>query len=154
MDYLTLKTIHIISSTILFGTGIGSAFYLFMANRRKELVGICFATRHVVIADWLFTAPAVIIQLMTGIALMQVRGFSINDKWIFYGLILYFFAGACWLPVIWIQIKMRDLAKTALSNNLELPIKYWEYDKWWLSLGSLAFPAIIIVFYLMVFKPA
>ena len=153
MDYLTLKTIHIISSTILFGTGIGSAFYLFMANRRKELAGICFATRHVVIADWLFTAPAVIIQLMTGIALMQVRGFSINDKWIFYGLVLYVFAGACWLPVIWIQIKMRDLAKTAQSNNLELPIKYWQYDKWWLYLGSLAFPAIIVVFYLMVFKP-
>lgn len=153
MDYLTLKTIHILSSTILFGTGIGSAFYLFMANRRKDIAGIVFATRHVVIADWLFTTPAVITQLITGIALMQTGGFGLIDKWIFYALILYIFAGACWLPVIWIQIKMRDIAKTAISNNSELPTSYWKYDRWWLTLGSLAFPAIIIVFYLMVFKP-
>lgn len=153
MDYLTVKYIHIISSTILFGTGIGSAFYMFMANRRKVLTGICFATRHVVIADWLFTTPAVIIQLITGLALIQIRGFDLNDKWIFYSLILYFFAGACWLPVVWIQIKMRNIAKSAMSNKTDLPAIYWKYDKWWLSLGFLAFPAIIIVFYLMVFKP-
>ena len=153
MDYLTLKYIHIISSTILFGTGIGSAFYMFMANRRKDIAGIVFTTRHVVIADWLFTAPAVITQLITGFALIQSSGYDLNQKWIMYGLILYFFAGACWLPVIWIQIKMRDIAKTAMSNNSELPASYWKYDKWWLVLGSLAFPAIIIVFYLMLFKP-
>lgn len=153
MDYLTVKTIHIISSTILFGTGIGSAFYMLMANRRKDIAGIVFATRHVVIADWLFTMPAVIIQLITGLALMQIRGFNLNDKWIFYSLILYFFAGACWLPVVWIQIKMRNIAKSAMSNKTGLPAIYWKYDKWWLSLGFLAFPAIIIVFYLMVFQP-
>ena len=154
MDYLTVKTIHIISSTILFGTGIGSAFYMLMANRRKDIAGIVFATRHVVIADWLFTMPAVIIQLITGLALMQIRGFNLNDKWIFYSLILYFFAGACWLPVVWIQIKMRNIAESAMSNKTDLPAIDWKYDKWWLSLGFLAFPAIIIVFYLMVFKPA
>lgn len=153
MDHLTVKTIHIISSTILFGTGIGSAFYMLMANRRKDIAGIVFATRHVVIADWLFTMPAVIIQLITGLVLMQIRGFNLNDKWIFYSLILYFFAGACWLPVVWIQIKMRNIAKSAMSNKTDLPAIYWKYDKWWLSLGFLAFPAIIIVFYLMVFKP-
>ena len=155
MDYLTFKTIHIISSTILFGTGIGSAFYMFMANRRKDINGIVFATKHVVIADWLFTAPAVVIQLITGIALMKIRGYPLNEEWILYSLILYFFAGACWLPVVWIQIKMRDIAKTAMDNNSDLPALYWKYDKWWLSLGMLAFPAIIIVvFYLMVFKPS
>jgi len=147
MDYLTVKTIHIISSTILFGTGIGSAFYMLMANRRKDIAGIVFATRHVVIADWLFTMPAVIIQLITGIALMQIRGYGLNDKWIFYGLVLYFFAGACWLPVVWLQIKMRNIAKSAMSNKTELPAIYWKYDKWWLSLGFLAFPAIFPCYY-------
>jgi len=154
MDYLTLKYIHIISSTILFGTGIGSAFYLFMANRRKDVAGIVFTTRHVVIADWFFTAPSVVIQLISGIALMYLGGFEFMDKWIKYGLVLYFFAGACWLPVVWIQIKMRDIAKDATENNDNLPEQYWKYDKWWTVLGSLAFPAIMIVFYLMVFKPS
>jgi len=153
MDYLTIKYIHIISSTILFGTGIGSAFYMFMANRRKDLAGIYFATRHVVIADALFTTPSVMLQLITGIALLNMGGYDLVDKWILFGLALYLFAGACWLPVVWMQIKMRDMAKEALVNNSELPKLYWQYDKWWITLGSLAFPTIMIVFYLMVFKP-
>lgn len=153
MDYLLLKWIHILSSTILFGTGIGSAFYLFMANRRKDVAGIYFATRHVVIADWVFTAPSVIVQLATGLWMLQLGGYGLSDAWIKWGLILYFLAGACWVPVVWMQIKMRDMAKRALADNSDLPALYWKMDKWWVMLGSIAFPAIVIVFYLMVFKP-
>lgn len=154
MDYLLLKWIHILSSTILFGTGIGSAFYMFMANRRKDIAGIYFATRHVVIADWVFTTPSVIIQLLTGIALAHTLGFELTEGWILWALVLYCFAGACWLPVVWMQIKMRDMAKAAFENNTPLPERYWHMNRWWITLGSLAFPAIIIVFYLMVYKPA
>lgn len=153
MDYLLLKTIHIISSTLLFGTGIGSAFLMFTANRRKDIAGIYFATRHVVIADWLFTAPAVVIQLATGLWMQRIAGYALTDTWIMGGLILYGLAGICWLPVVWMQIKMRDLAKAALEGNIPLPEQYWKMDKWWIILGSLAFPAIMVVFYLMVFKP-
>jgi uncharacterized membrane protein len=153
MDYLTLKYIHIISSTILFGTGIGSAFYMFIANRRKEIAGIYFVVRHVVIADWLFTTPSVVVQLGTGILLVDMTGYSFSDTWVKLAIILYFFAGACWLPVVWMQIKMRDMAKYALENKAELPAEYWQMDKWWIILGSLAFPAVIAIFYLMVFKP-
>lgn len=152
MDYLLLKWIHILSATILFGTGIGSAFYMFAANRRKNISDIYFAVRHVVIADWLFTTPAVITQLITGIGLVHVAGYSYSDFWIAWGLILYFFAGACWLPVVWIQIKMRDMAKHALETEQPLPERYWRMDRWWIILGSLAFPVIVVVFYLMVFK--
>ena len=152
MDYLLLKWIHVISSTILFGTGIGSAFYMFMANRRKDIASIYFATRHVVIADWIFTTPSVIIQLITGIALVDVAGYALFDGWVLWALVLYFFAGACWLPVVWIQIKMRDMAKEALDNGTELPARYWKMDRWWIILGSLAFPAIVGVFRLMVYK--
>lgn len=153
MDYLLLKTIHILSSTILFGTGIGSAFYLFMANRRKDIAGIYFATRHVVIADWLFTTPSVIVQLITGVALAHTLGLPLTKSWVLWGLILYFFAGACWAPVVWMQIRMRNMAKTALDSGEPLPPRYWRFDRWWIILGSLAFPAIIVVFYLMVAKP-
>jgi len=153
MEYLLLKWIHILSSTILFGTGIGSAFYMFMANRRKDTASIYFATRHVVIADWLFTTPAIIIQLITGLLLLHVTGFSFSDKWVLWGLVLYCFAGGCWLPVVWMQIKMRDLAKNALESGKDLPAIFWKMEKWWIILGSLAFPAIIVVFYLMVVKP-
>jgi uncharacterized membrane protein len=153
MDYLLLKWIHIISSTILFGTGIGSAFYMFMANRGKELPAICFATRLVVIADWIFTTPAIIVQLITGVALVYVAGYEFSDFWVVGALALYFFAGACWLPVVWIQIRMRDMAKAALATGQPLPESYWRLDKWWIGLGALAFPAIIVVFWLMVHKP-
>jgi uncharacterized membrane protein len=153
MEYLLLKWIHILSSTILFGTGIGSAFYMFMANRRGDIQDIYFATRHVVIADWLFTTPSVIIQLVTGLWLTHILGYSLSEGWVLWALVLYTFAGACWIPVVWMQIKMRDMAKVALETKSALPQAYWRMDKWWITLGSLAFPAIIAVFYLMVFKP-
>jgi uncharacterized membrane protein len=153
MNYLLFKWIHILSATILFGTGIGSAFFMFMANRRKEIAGIYFAARHVVIADWLFTTPAVIVQLATGLWLLRVTGYSLSDRWVSWGLALYFFAGACWLPVVSMQIKMRDIARDALETGTPLPERYWRRDRWWLGAGSLAFPAVVVVFYLMVAKP-
>lgn len=153
MEYLLLKWIHVLSSTILFGTGIGSAFYVFMANRRKDIAGIYFATRHVVIADWIFTTPSVIIQLITGIWLANLLNYPLAEGWVSWALVLYFFAGACWLPVVWMQIRMRDMAKKALDNGTNLPDRYWKMDRWWIFLGSLAFPAIVAVFWLMVAKP-
>ena len=153
MDYLLLKWIHILSATILFGTGIGSAFFMFMANRSRDVAGIYFATRHVVLADYLFTTPAVLIQLATGLWLLHITGYSLIDRWVLLGLILYVFAGACWLPVVWMQIKMRDLAKAALEAGTPLPPIYWAFDRWWIGLGCLAFPAVVIIFYLMVAKP-
>ena len=153
MEYLTLKCVHIISATLLFGTGLGSAFYMLMANRSKDIASIAFATRFVVIADWLFTMPAVIVQLVSGIALMHVTGYSLAHQWIHWGLVLYFFVGICWLPVVWMQINMRNIARVALQSNTPLPARYWQLSHWWMILGCLAFPAVIVVFYLMVFKP-
>lgn len=118
--YLILKWVHIVSSTILFGTGIGSAFYFFVANRSRNLHHIHFATKYVVIADWLFTTPSVIIQFFSGMALMHIAGYTFQDSWIRWGLLLYFFAGACWVPVVWMQIKMRDMATAALADGREL----------------------------------
>lgn len=153
MDYLIVKWVHILSSTILFGTGIGSAFHMFLANRHGNVGHIYYATRHVVIADWLFTTPAVIVQLLSGLWMMDMAGYDFTESWIAWGLLLYFFAGACWLPVVWMQIKMRDMAKQAYDNAIPLPDAYWKMDKWWIILGSLAFPAVVIIFYLMVVKP-
>jgi|HubBroStandDraft_5_1064220.scaffolds.fasta_scaffold582912_1 uncharacterized membrane protein len=153
MDYIVVKTVHILSSTILFGTGLGSAFYLFMANREKNIAGIYFAAAHVVIADWLFTAPAVVIQFATGLWLLHLTGYSLSDGWVRWGIALYVFAGMCWLPVVWMQIKMRDMAKVALETGAALPQTYWRLDRWWIIAGSLAFPAVVVIFYLMVAKP-
>lgn len=152
-SYLLLKWLHIVSATILFGTGIGSAFHLLLANRSGDTGAIWFAARQVVIADWLFTAPAVLLQLATGIAMVVEAGHDWTSAWLVWGLILYLFAGACWLPVVWIQVRMRDLAKRALVTGTPLPPLYWRLDRLWIGLGSLAFPAILVVFWLMVFKP-
>jgi uncharacterized membrane protein len=153
MEYLLVKWLHIVSSTILFGTGIGSAFYVFMANRSRDVPSIHFAARTVVVADFLFTAPAAVIQLLTGLWLLRLTGYSLSDSWVRWGLGLYFFAGACWLPVVRMQIEMRDIAGIAFETNKPLPERYWKKERWWTILGSLAFPALVIVFYLMVAKP-
>jgi len=106
-----------------------------------------------VIADWLFTTPSVVIQLITGLALAHNAGYSLTEGWVILALALYFFAGACWLPVVWMQIQMRNMARHALDRSEPLPARYWRMDRWWVILGSLAFPAILVVFYLMVYKP-
>src|ERR1700722_18739265 len=109
MEYFLVKWVHIVSSTILFGTGIGSAFYLFMANRSKEVPSIYFATRTVVTADFLFTAPAAVVQLLTGLWLLRLTGYALGDNWVKSILALYSFAGVCWFPVVRMQIEMRDM---------------------------------------------
>lgn len=153
MNYLLVKWIHILSATVLFGTGLGSAFYLFMANRKGNVANIYFAVSHVVIADFCFIAPAVVVQLVTGLWLLPLSGHVLTETWVGWGLALYLFAGFCWLPVVWMQIRMRDLAKAALGTAKPLPEAYWRLDRWWIVAGSLAFPAVVVVFYLMVVKP-
>jgi len=153
MSYLILKLIHVISSTILFGTGIGSAFYMLRANQTKNLNAMLFAAKNVVLADWLFTTPAVIIQPLTGLWLVHIAHYPLLSHWIFWSIILYILIGMCWLPVVWLQIKVRDMLTVAIKANESLPEKYYHYMRIWFWLGWPAFIAIIIIFGLMVFKP-
>lgn len=152
MYYFTLKLIHIISSTLLFGTGLGSAFYFWRANQSGNYQAMSFAARNVVIADWVFTTPAVIIQPITGFLLMYVLNLSVTTTWIILSLGLYVFTGLCWLPVVWLQIKMHQQLEHALANNEKLPAIYYRYYRIWFFLGWPAFIAVIVIFYLMVFK--
>lgn len=153
MLYLCVKWLHILSSTILFGTGIGTAFFMLMANASKDIRAIAFATRTVVIADGVFTTPAVIIQPLTGLWLMHLTGVTMEAGWLAAALALYMFAGLCWLPVVWMQIRMKRLATNALANDTSLPSAYWHLNTWWITLGSMAFPVVVAIFWLMVFRP-
>jgi uncharacterized membrane protein len=153
MDYLTVKWLHIVSSTIVFGTGIGSAFYMLFTSLTRDVRATAIVVRHVVIADWLFTTPTMIIQPLTGFYMMHLAHYPLTARWIYWSLILYLFAAGCWLPVVWIQIKMRGFSREADRNNSPLPAVYWLFMKAWVALGTLAFFAFMAIFYLMVKKP-
>jgi uncharacterized membrane protein len=153
MDYLIVKWLHILSSTFLFGTGIGSAFYMLFTSISRDVRAIAVVSRHVVLADWIFTATTVVIQPVTGVYLIYLAGFPWHSAWIMWSIALYFVAGACWLPVVWIQMRMRDMAQLAARDNTELPQQYWRYLRLWVALGIPAFFALVIVFWLMVAKP-
>lgn len=153
MDYLALKWLHILSATLLYGTGLGSAFYKFMSDRTGNLPAIAETNRLVVLADWLFTTPTVILQPVTGIWLAVIAGYSLNSSWLVLTGVLYVIAGACWLPVVVLQIRMRDMAQEALAQGRALGPKYANLARWWTWLGIPAFTALIGVYYLMVFKP-
>ncbi|MFL6650159.1 MAG: DUF2269 family protein [Sulfurifustaceae bacterium] len=155
MDYLVLKWLHILSATFLFGTGLGSAFYMFFANRTRNVQAISVVAGYVVIADWLFTAPTVIFQPLSGLYMAHRLGFPWSSDWIAWSLALYVLAGACWLPVVWLQLRMRDLARVAAAANAPaLPPLYWRYARIWTTLGVPAFVAMVLIYYLMVLKPA
>ncbi len=153
MEYLLLKWLHILSSTFLFGTGVGSAFYKFLADRDGDLHNIAKTNKHVVLADWLFTTPTVIIQPITGVMLTQVLGFPLSSSWLVVSIALYVATGLCWLPVVFLQIRMSKLANAALLNNTPLGHEYWRAVRQWFWLGVPAFIMMVAIFYLMVFKP-
>lgn len=152
MDYTLIKTLHILSMVLLFGTGLGSAFYKWMADRSGVLAHIAVTNRHVVLADWWFTTPTVIFQPLSGLWMLHLLGLPVSTPWIATSLGLYALAGACWLPVVWLQIRMRDLAADALAAGTPLPPAYWRMARWWFWLGVPAFGAMVLVVALMVFK--
>jgi uncharacterized membrane protein len=151
--YLTIKWLHILSATVLFGTGIGIAFFKWITDRSGDTRAIRIVTERTVLADWIFTTPAVILQPVTGLGLMYLVGYPLSTGWIFYTVCLYIFAGLCWVPVVWLQIRMRDMARISDSANQPLPQQYWKCARIWFWLGVPAFSALVAVYWLMVFKP-
>lgn len=152
--YLFIKWLHILSATILFGTGIGIAFFKWIADRSGDVRAIRLSNERTVLADWLFTTPAVIAQPVSGVALALLAGFPLTTGWLAMSVGGYVIAGACWLPVVWLQLVMRDLARTADDAGTPLPAKYWRYARAWFWLGVPAFVALLGVYWLMVAKPA
>ena len=151
-DYLLLKTVHILSSTLLFGTGLGTAFHGWMANRSGVLAARRVVNRNVELADWLFIAPAVIVQPVTGVWLAHLAGFALTTPWLMAAIALYILVGACWLPVVAIQIAMRRIAE-ATPDGGTLPARYHRLARWWFVLGWPAFIGVIAILWLMVAKP-
>ncbi|MBL1263300.1 DUF2269 family protein [Methylomicrobium sp. RS1] len=154
MSYLTLKSLHIFSLVLLFGTGLGSAFYKFMADLHGDVRAIYTTNRHVVLADWWFTTPTVLIQPITGYYLLQQLPFSLTTPWLLVSVMLYLLAGACWLPVVFLQIRMRELSRRAVEQNTGLTGEYFRCARIWFWLGVPAFAAMILIVMLMVLKPA
>lgn len=154
MDYLFVKWLHILFSTLLFGTGIGSAFYLLLTTLTRDVRAISVVSGVVVVADWLFTATTAVLQPLTGFWLVHIAGLPLQAAWLKWSIVLYVVAIACWLPVVWLQIQLRNLARQAAQNQTVLPSAYWRYFMMWVSLGVPAFFAFIAIFYLMVAKPA
>lgn len=148
-----LKTFHILSATFLFGTGIGSAYYMWRAHLTKNTQVIATTTKHVVFADWLFTTPTVFIQPLSGLLMVHIMGYSWTAAWLMWTYTLFIIAGLCWLPVVWIQIKVHKMAKYALENKTALPKSYYRLMWTWFILGWPAFMGIVVVFFLMVLKP-
>ena len=153
MDYLTVKWLHVLSSTVLFGTGLGSAFYLLSTSRTADARVIAVVARRVVLADWLFTTPTAIIQPATGFYLAHLAGLPLSATWLWASIALYVVAAACWISVLPLQIRMAAIARAAAVAGSDLPPGFWRYHAAWTALGVPAFAAFVAIFWLMVVKP-
>ena len=152
-SYNILKWTHILSAFLLFGTGLGSAFYKWMADRSGNIEAQTITAKHVVLADFLFTTPSAIYQPLSGYFLLQQLGIPLSEPWVVLSFVLYMVAGLCWLPVVWLQILMRDLALEALNKGQMLSHEYNRLARIWFWLGWTAFISIILAVWLMVAKP-
>jgi len=151
--YYALRLVHILTSTVLFGTGLGTAFAMWRAQRSRDARVLAVVTRNVVVADWVFTTPAVVLQPVTGFALISLTGYSLAAPWLMLSIVLYIVVGLCWLPVVWLQLRMRDLAAAAAEAGGLLPAAYQKCYRWWFALGWPAFAGVLAIYWLMVFKP-
>ena len=153
MDYYLLKWLHVIGSTVLLGTGAGIAFFMLMAHRGGDVQVIAGVARIVVVADYVFTTTAVIAQPVTGVLLAKAAGYELGEGWIALSIGLYLFTGAFWLPVVWMQSRMRNLAVAAAAAGEPLPAEYHRLFRWWFAFGFPAFTAVLAIFWLMIARP-
>ena len=149
-----LRFIHVIGATVLFGTGLGIAFFMVMANRTGDPVKIAHVAGTVVIADTVFTATAVVLQPLTGVLLARTIGWPLDEGWVVLSVILYVVTGLFWLPVVVIQIRLRDLARAAAASAAPLPTAYVRLYRIWFAFGFPAFFAVLGIFWLMLTRPA
>src|SRR4051795_11504363 len=154
MLYFFLKYLHVVGAGVLLGTGAGIAFFMLRAHLTGDAVVIAAVARIVVLADFLFTATAVVAQPLTGIALAREAGYSLSESWIVLSIILYVFTGAFWLPVVWIQMQMRNLAAASANQGKPLPDRYHTLFRIWFAFGFPAFGAVMGIFWLMISRPS
>lgn len=153
MLYFGLKFLHVIGASVLLGTGAGIAFFMLMAHRTGDPKMVAATARVVVIADFLFTATAVVLQPITGVLLARTVGYDLTEGWIALSIILYLVTGAFWLPVVWMQAQMRRLAADAARKGEPLPAAYHRLFRWWFAFGFPAFGAVVAIFWLMIARP-
>jgi uncharacterized membrane protein len=151
-SYLLLKLLHIISAVVLAGTGIGIAFFMLMAGRSGNPQAVAVTARHVVLADWIFTTPAIVIQFITGLWLMKILHYSFSSAWFLVVISLFIFIGCCWVPVVFVQYKLKNIAETREEKSM-LGTRFRKLMTLWTALGIPAFLGIAVMFWLMVFKP-
>ena len=154
MEYLVLKWLHIVGAALIFGTGLGTAFHFWITQRREGVAAIAAAARSTVLADYLFTLPAVILQPLTGLALAAMAGYSLTSTWIVAAFVLYLVTGACWVPVVFIQVRLRDLAQASVRDGSPLGPEFARLVRRWTQLGWPAFIAMAAVIWLMIARPA
>jgi uncharacterized membrane protein len=153
ITYFVLKYLHVLGATVLLGTGAGIAFFMLLAHRTKDPVVIAGVARIVVIADFLFTATAVVVQPITGWLLAREVGYPLSEGWILLSIVLYIVTGLFWLPVVWMQARMRNLARAAAQQGSDLPESYHRLFRWWFAFGFPAFAAVLAIFWLMITRP-
>ena len=154
MAFELLKTVHILSAALLFGTGLGIAFFFWMGGRSGSDEAALFAARATVIADTIFTATAVVLQPVSGALLLWIAGYDPFEKWILLSAALYLVAGACWLPVVVIQLRIRDLLAAKVAGGPFDEARYLRLRRTWFRLGWPAFIAVVLIVWLMVARPA
>lgn len=152
--YLWIKVLHVLSATLLFGTGLGTAFHMYMTHLRGNVTEIAAASRNTILADWLFTLPSGVIQPLTGLAMAWIAGFDMFESWLTASYVLYIVAAACWIRVVVLQYRVHALAQEALRSSRPLQPEYFEAMRQWFVLGWPAFLSLLVVFILMVMKPA
>jgi uncharacterized membrane protein len=153
MIYFLVKYLHVLGAIVILGTGTGIAFFMLMAHRSRDAAFIARTAGVVVIADMLFTLSAVILQPLSGGFLMALSATRFAERWLLAPVALYAVAGLFWVPVVFMQIEMRNLAREAVAQSQSLPARYFTLFRRWFLFGIPGFGSVMIILWLMIAKP-
>ena len=153
MTYVVLKFLHVLGATVILGTGAGIAFFMLMAHLSRDAAFVARTAGVVVLADAVFTASAIVLQPATGYLLLRLTGTPLKEGWVATSLVLYIVAGVFWLPVVWMQIRMRNLATAAAAAGTDLPAAYHRLFRWWFAFGFPGFGSVLAILWLMIAQP-
>jgi uncharacterized membrane protein len=154
MQFLVLKSLHVLSVVLFLGNIITGVFWKFHADRVGTLPARAQALDGLIRADRWFTMPGVFGIVITGVWMALNAHYPLlGTKWILWSLILFGISGASFSALVApLQKKLLANVRAGIAGTWNQP-EYQRLSRAWELWGALATLAPVVALFLMVTKP-
>lgn len=152
--YIHAKFVHILAVTLFFANAVIGTIWetRSLLNGNPEIVRYTYRT--VVWLDAVFTAPLILISVLSGLMLATILGGVSTIGWISNALFLFLFSGAVWITAdIPTQYRINRLFLTVDRDCPKLPAPLVKLLWLRMAISAAGTLPLLVIFYLMIHKP-